>query len=315
MKRKTKNIITSSIVIILIGITLLTIYLAQNSIKNSIPTMDFNNPMHNKNSKDFSNDMNNNQEENKLEESKEKSNNNMNNTNEQKGIPNGEEPSTKPEEKGEKPPTKPDDNNQFDKQNEGNPPAKPEDNNNMIQGGMMPPNENNIPMMNENANNNINIWYIIAFILEGITLSGTITLWILTNFHEKTIKEIFKNKDKLLILLFATLAFTPGLVYLNTWISKNIANNNQSIIDNQSSKDVSATKTVTTKESLNETYTSTKSDESVILVTKEGNAKIKNATINKESGDTTNTENSDFYGVNAAVLVQSNGEAAIKKVQ
>ena len=159
MKRKTKNIITSSIVIILIGITLLTIYLAQNSIKNSIPTMDFNNPMQNNNSKDFSNDMNNNQDENKIEESKENSNNNMNNTNEQKGIPNGEEPSTKPEEKGEKPPTKPDDNNQFDKQNEGNPPAKPDDNNNMMQGGMMPPNENNIPMMNENANNNINIWY------------------------------------------------------------------------------------------------------------------------------------------------------------
>ena len=313
MKRKTKNIITSSIVIILIGITLLTIYLAQNSIKNSIPTMDFNNPMQNNNSKDFSNDMNNNQEENKIEESKEKSNNNMNNTNEQKGIPNGEEPSTKPEEKGEKPPTKPDDNNQFDKQNEenqGNPPAKPDDNN-MMQGGMMPPNENNIPMMNDN--NKINIWYIIAFILEGITLSGTITLWILTNFHEKTIKEIFKNKDKLLILIFATLAFTPGLVYLNTWISENIANNNQSIIDNQSNKDVSATKTVKTKESLNESYTSTKSDESVILVTKEGNAKIKNATINKESGDTTNTENSDFYGVNAAVLVQSNSEATIKK--
>ena len=315
MKRKTKNIITSSIVIILIGITLLTIYLAQNSIKNSIPTMDFNNPMQNNNSKDFSNDMNNNQEENKIEESKEKSNNNMNNTNEQKGIPNGEEPSTKPEEKGEKPPTKPDDNNQFDKQNEGNqgnPPAKPDDNN-MMQGGMMPPNGINIPMMNDNTNNKINIWYIIAFIIEGLTLSGTITLWILTNFHEKTIKEIFKNKDKLLILLFATLAFSPGIAYLNTWISKNIANNNQSIIDNQSSKDVSATKTVTTKESLNETYTSTKSDESVILVTKEGNAKIKNATINKESGDTTNTENSDFYGVNAAVLVQSNSEATIKK--
>ena len=313
MKRKTKNIITSGIVIILIGITITTIYLAQNSIKNSIPTMDFNNPMQNNNSKDFSNDMNNNQEENKIEESKEKSNNNMNNTNEQKGIPNGEEPSTKPEEKGEKPPTKPDDNNQFDKQNEenqGNPPAKPDDNN-MMQGGMMPPNENNIPMMNDN--NKINIWYIIAFILEGITLSGTITLWILTNFHEKTIKEIFKNKDKLLILIFATLAFTPGLVYLNTWISEKIANNNQSIIDNQSNKDVSATKTVKTKESLNESYTSTKSDESVILVTKEGNAKIKNATINKESGDTTNTENSDFYGVNAAVLVQSNSEATIKK--
>ena len=315
MKRKTKSIITSSIVIILIGITLLTIYLAQNSIKNSIPTMDFNNPMQNNNSKDFSNDMNNNQDENKIEESKENSNNNMNNTNEQKGIPNGEVPPTKPEENGEKPPTKPDDNNQFEKQNEGNqgnPPAKPDDNN-MMQGGMMPPNGNNIPMMNDNTNNKINIWYIIAFIIEGLTLSGTITLWILTNFHEKTIKEIFKNKDKLLILLFATLAFTPGLVYLNTWISKNIANNNQSIIDNQSSKDVSATKTVTTKESLNESYTSTKSDESVILVNRDGNAKIKNATVNKESGDTTNTENSDFYGVNSAVLVKSNGEATIKK--
>ena len=57
------------------------------------------------------------------------------------------------------------------------------------------------------------------------------------------------------------------------------------------------------------TLESTSKDQSVIYITKSG-ISIKNSILKKTSGDSSNTENSEFYGVNAAVLVQG-GEATI----
>ncbi len=48
------------------------------------------------------------------------------------------------------------------------------------------------------------------------------------------------------------------------------------------------------------------SDQSVVYITQSG-ITIANSTLTKESGDSSNTENSEFYGVNAAVLVQGGG--------
>ena len=50
-------------------------------------------------------------------------------------------------------------------------------------------------------------------------------------------------------------------------------------------------------------------DESVVYITKSG-ITITNSNIQKTSGDSSNTENSEFYGVNSAILVQG-GEATI----
>lgn len=42
------------------------------------------------------------------------------------------------------------------------------------------------------------------------------------------------------------------------------------------------------------------------------NATITSATVNKSDGDSSNTENSEFYGVNSGILVQENSTATIK---
>ena len=55
-----------------------------------------------------------------------------------------------------------------------------------------------------------------------------------------------------------------------------------------------------------ETLTSTTSDQSVVYITQTGKT-ISSSTLQKSSGDSGNTENSEFYGVNAAVLVQGGG--------
>ena len=54
------------------------------------------------------------------------------------------------------------------------------------------------------------------------------------------------------------------------------------------------------------TLTSTTSDQSVVYITQSG-INIINSNFNKASGDSSNTENSEFYGVNAAVLVNGGG--------
>ena len=58
------------------------------------------------------------------------------------------------------------------------------------------------------------------------------------------------------------------------------------------------------------TLESTIKDESVIYISKSG-ISITNSNIKKVSGDSSNIENSEFYGVNAAILVQG-GETEIK---
>ena len=69
---------------------------------------------------------------------------------------------------------------------------------------------------------------------------------------------------------------------------------------------------VTDEQTLNGTYESSTSDESSIKVSDGGNATIENATINKSGGDSSNTENSEFYGINSGVLTTENSTTTIK---
>ena len=54
------------------------------------------------------------------------------------------------------------------------------------------------------------------------------------------------------------------------------------------------------------TLSSKTSDQSVVYITQSG-ISIRDSNLNKESGDSSKTENSEFYGVNAAVLVNGGG--------
>ena len=78
----------------------------------------------------------------------------------------------------------------------------------------------------------------------------------------------------------------------------------------QSSKnsyDYSSYSATSTNENLSEkTLESTTQDQSVVYITKSG-ISINNSNLKKTSGDSSKTENSEFYGINAAVLVQGGG--------
>ena len=59
------------------------------------------------------------------------------------------------------------------------------------------------------------------------------------------------------------------------------------------------------------TYTTSNSDESAILVEDGGDLTLNDATVEKSGGDSSNTENSEFYGVNAGILVKEGSTATI----
>ena len=86
--------------------------------------------------------------------------------------------------------------------------------------------------------------------------------------------------------------------------------------DNKSSSDietVGVTEVTGDLEYSSGEYKSENSDESVFVVTDGGNLNLTDVTISK-TGDTSNTENSEFYGVNSGILAKTDGTINMKNV-
>ena len=82
--------------------------------------------------------------------------------------------------------------------------------------------------------------------------------------------------------------------------------NQSSSVDATGKTTVKSTKTIS-----NKALNSTKSDESVVLTKSSGKLTLKNVKVNK-SGDSSNPENSEFYGVNAGLLTTKGGTTTVK---
>lgn len=86
--------------------------------------------------------------------------------------------------------------------------------------------------------------------------------------------------------------------------------------DNQSSSNVETAGVTTVTGDLeysNSEYKSENSDESVFVVTDGGKLTLNSCIINK-TGDTNNTENSEFYGVNSGILAKTDGTINLKNM-
>lgn len=181
--------------------------------------------------------------------------------------------------------------------------------------------DTNVVSMNE-SNDNLSIIFYVLFAIESLGISIVIIYLIMSNLNKKVIKETFINSDKIIIFILSAIILTGVLTMLNVYITKNILitsvqsnrniNNGNIDSNNNISSSASASNEIDGKEeTLNETYESSNSDESVILVKNGGELSLDNANVNKNSGDSSNTENSEFYGINSGVLVTSNSTATI----
>ena len=179
---------------------------------------------------------------------------------------------------------------------------------------------------------NLELVYYLLFILENMLISIIFIYLIMSKFCNKNLKQTLESIDKIWIYILSVILLSACLTFLSSYITKTYflssTNNNkeqekssQNIGGGQNSTSdtsINAEGNVTidgTNQSLSENYIASNIDESVILVKNGGNATITNVTIKKSGGDSSNTENSEFYGINAGILVTKNSTATINDSQ
>ena len=241
-------------------------------------------------------------------------NDNQNSMGEQPEKPEGNDSSNN---MGE-PPEKPDDNNSSN--GSGTPPDMNSDNSQNSNDNVGPGNNQMMPDFNQNSqNNNVNYKKLIIFASESLLLSVIISILIMTVFHKLSIASALAG-DKLIIFILLSLLMTGIFTFSDYYLSNKLVSkkNNQSMSNNmnnsQSSVSAKGQVEIDDTETLSgKTYNEEGEDTNAVLVKKGGNLTLSDSTINK-TGDSSNTESSDFSGVNAAILAEDSGTATIKNI-
>lgn len=151
---------------------------------------------------------------------------------------------------------------------------------------------------------------IVIISVSSLVFMLSLTYLIMSKFGALSLVQTFSDAKPTAIYSIVTAAGTVILAVAITMAS------NALLFTNSTSSSTQATSsgviTTTTSKSLsNKTVSSTTSDESAILVNNGSELKASGLTI-KKSGDTSNTENSEFYGINSGILVEKNSSALIK---
>lgn len=179
----------------------------------------------------------------------------------------------------------------------------------------VPPNGNSPSMPNGSIKGNmprtkhtkiLPTGYYVAFGAESLSIALVVVYLIISKGNKKTFKEVMGNKDRVVAGILAAILMTAGESYVTKHYLVNIENGH---LAQRNTTNASSSTTVTSTKTVNNA-SSTKSDESAVLVKSGGKATITGKVT--KSGDATNTESSEFNGVNAAILVQKNGTATIK---
>lgn len=318
--RKIKNIVMITVLIILMGLTCFTMYKAQNtSTSNS----------------------------NNMEMSGQGNNMGAPLPNGNGGPGGGNSNSTPPEKPGNsnsnmtEPPEKPgesstnsnsnsnsivtDDNTNSDNSN-GQPPAMPGDSSNTqssdVPGGISNGNSQSMPSdVNGTSNNTISITYYVIFGIESLVIAIIITYLVMSRFNKRSFKETMKSSDKLIICVLSSIVLGGLLIGLEAYVTKNVLSSNsnsqmqgqlQNNQNNSTSVESSGKLEVEDTQNLSDkSYETSENDESVILVKNGGNLTLKNSKVTKSGGDSSNTENSEFYGINSGILVTKSSTATI----
>ena len=226
------------------------------------------------------------------------------------------------------PPEKPDENNQNssnDKKNSESGNSDLNENNNSENAKndsnmMMPDIPNNSSM---NVESNLSIIYYFLFGIESFGISLILAYLIMSKFNKRSFKEVFINKDKVLIYSLLTIVLSFILTFLvavsaNKYIdttSKNKMgmensqnNNSSSNITYSSPNEIDEDKDITSGD-----YSSSKSDENAILATGNITANLSNITVTK-TGDSDGGDNTSFYGTNSAIIAKSGANLTLKNI-
>lgn len=175
-------------------------------------------------------------------------------------------------------------------------------------------NSNQPSQMNQNTSSNqsLSALQIVIISVSVLVFMLAVTYLIMSKFGSKTLAETFYGAKPTAIYAVVNVVGTILLVCALVLSSNALLFNNTTPTNNTSQITTEGVVDVSDNQELsNKTLSVTSSDESAIVVNDGGSLNATGLTISK-SGDSSNTENSEFYGLNAAVLVQKGNEATIK---
>ena len=165
---------------------------------------------------------------------------------------------------------------------------------------------------NTSSNQSLSALQIVIISVSVLAFMLAITYLIMSKFGSKTLAETFYGAKPTAIYAVVNVVGTILLVCALVLSSNALLFNNTTPTNNTSQITTEGVVDVSDNQELsNKTLSTTSSDESAIVVNDGGSLNATGLTISK-SGESSNTENSEFYGLNAAVLVQKGSEATIK---
>lgn len=322
MKRKTRNIITISIIILsilsIIGTTLLAKSKITSTNTNSLgmtenggtpPQMPGNNSNQGNGGPENGNGGSTNQGE----------NDSANNQGEPPAKPSDDNKANSSDNT-----TSSENNSNQENNNMGTPPAMPgngNQNQSNANSSMDQPNGQSMPS-NETSTTKLTTGYYIAFAGESFILTTAIIYLIMSNFNKKDVKETFANNDKKVIAVLSTIILTTALTVGEGMLANKIITNNEPTSNNgnmnnnananitySASTEITEDKTITSG-----TYSSETKDTNALLTSGDITADISNVTVDK-TGDSDGGDNTSFYGTNSAILAKSGATLNLKNIE
>ncbi len=229
---------------------------------------------------------------------------------------------------GGTPPSKPDDNNDLSSENDNqnsnsdmNQGDSNTDNNgsgsmppDMDGGGGTPPDMNNGQASMNSTNSNISWVYYLIFGIDGLLIACLLMYLVMSGFNKKTFKEVFGNKDKVIIYVLSIIILTTGISYLSGNCSKESSSSSVNNMNQGSKLSYSADEEITEDTTITDgSYSSTKSDSNAILVSGDIDATISNVSVSK-TGDSDGGDNTSFYGTNSAILAKDGANLVLDNI-
>ena len=200
--------------------------------------------------------------------------------------------------------------------NMNEPPSKPDgesDSGNMSEPPNMPNGENKNMSMPNNTSKSIDTKYYIAFGIEGLVIGFIIILLIMTKFNSISFSEIFTSSDKTIIFILSTIIltalFTFGFIFITNkcFLNSNSNNNGNNNVSYSGVKEITSDEDISSGE-----YSSSNADENAILISG-GKSTISDVSVNK-TGDSSEGDNTSFYGINSGIVAKDGANVTIKNV-
>ena len=184
----------------------------------------------------------------------------------------------------------------MEKEGEAPPPMPGEDNSKEMENALSTP-----------------IYFYFIFGVEGLLIS-VITIYLLMSiFNKYDFKKTFSNKKRIVICILLIIFLTTDITL---FLSKSFVYNElPKMPDNpvRTTEESAYKANVKIKESSSEkdkTYESTEMNVNALSIEDKVDVKLDNIVINK-TGDTDNTENSSFYGINSALIARRGSTVTI----